>query len=55
MVISYDQPESTDEGFAKLTELADTVRGLFTDRPDVAVYIAVRETADEVLDIFKAD
>jgi hypothetical protein len=53
VVISYDQPEGVDEGFEKLTHIAETIRHLFEEESDVQVHVAIRETADEVLDIFK--
>jgi hypothetical protein len=52
MVISFDQPEDTDEAVAKLAKTADTVRDLFKDEHDVRVDVAIREVADEVLGAF---
>lgn len=52
MVISYDQPDDIDEGYARLTRTADNVRDIFRDEKDVRVDVAVRETADEVLGVF---
>jgi hypothetical protein len=53
MVISYDQPEDTQDALRRLSETAETVRHLFEDQPDLQVHIAIRETADAVLDVFK--
>lgn len=52
LVISYDQPEGLDEGYAKLQTIADDVRDIFKDKDDVAVHVAVRESAQAVLDFF---
>ncbi len=54
MVISYDLPEDLEEGHAKLQETAQTVRHLFENKPDVKVHVAVRESADAVLDFLEA-
>jgi hypothetical protein len=53
MVISYDLPEDTNEGFAKLSEIARTVRDLFEDKPDVKVHVAIRESADAIINFFE--
>jgi hypothetical protein len=52
MVISYDQPDDIDEGYARLTRTADNVRDLFKNEKDVEVKIAIRDVADEVLGAF---
>lgn len=52
MVISYDQPEYLDEGYARLQRTADNVRDIFKDETDVRVDVAVRDVADEVLAVF---
>jgi hypothetical protein len=52
LVVSYDQPEETQEALDKLQDIAQNIRGLFKDQKDVLVHVAIRETADEVLNIF---
>lgn len=52
MVISFDQPEDTDEAVEKLQAISNDVRQHFQDQPDVKVDIAIREVADEVLGAF---
>lgn len=53
MVISYDQADNIDEGYARLQRMADNVRDIFKDEKDVKVDIAIRESADEVLRVFE--
>lgn len=53
LVISYTQPDDTDEAFGKLSRTADKVKELFEDEPDVQINVAIRESADEVLNVFR--
>ena len=53
LVVAYDLPEDVDEGYAKAQRIADNVRDIFVNESDVSVHLAVRESADAVIEFFK--
>jgi hypothetical protein len=53
LVIAYEIPEDVDESYAKTQRIADDVRDTFKDESDIQIYMAVRESADAVVEFFK--
>lgn len=55
MIVSYDLPENVDEGFAKLSDIADLLRPHFKDEPGVVIHVAVRDDAESILAYLNGD
>lgn len=52
LVVSFAQPDDLEDAPQKMKDIADTVRPLFENQPDVKVRVAIREVADEVIGAF---
>ena len=50
IVVSFEMPDDRPD---RMGEIADEFRYIFREHQDVKIYMAIRETAAEVLDIFK--
>lgn len=53
LVISWNQPETMDESFEKLNDIAAKVRTHLEERPDILVHTGIKGVADSVLAIFE--
>lgn len=54
-VVSYPLAEDMDKGYQNTKAVMNVLRDVFADNPEIQVYAAIKESADQVIMILEGD